>query len=185
MNVNGEIIELKVSSEDVKRVIDADTAEVDGIIYHMLLMLDENDQPDGRFMVEKELERSGKIELVPVDDAEEYDEISDMFIARQNLSAIEDMVDEDGMFEFEDENGNPQRFEWIDTAEFNGTIYHAVIPASDDGDEVESFVVLKQITDDEGITLTTIDNDEEYDAVGEIFLKRFSELDDEEDEDEE
>lgn len=185
MNANGEIIELKVSSEIVKRAIDADTAEVNGVIYHMLLMLDENDQPEGGFTVEKEIERNGKIELVPVDDAKENDEISDMFIARRNLSAVSDLTDEDGIFEFEDEDGNPQRFELIDTAQLNGAIYHAVIPISEEGDDEDSFVILKQITDDEGITLMTVDSDEEYDEIGEVFLKRFSELDGEEYEEDE
>lgn len=171
MNENAEIIELKVSSNEVKRAIDADEAELNGEVYHMLLMLDENDEPTGSFMVEKELERNGEIVLVPVTGEKEYNEASDMFMARLGTSAIDCMVDDNGILELEDEDGNPQRFELVDSVEYKDAIYHAVIPEGDD----ESFVILKQIVVDGGIALGSVDDDDEYDEIGEFFLRRFSE----------
>ncbi len=94
-----------------------------------------------------------------------------------------DLLDEDdGIIELKDQNGNIERFELVDSAEYNGTVYHALIP--ENSDEPEEFVVLKESgSEGDEIVLITIDDDDEYNEVGEMFLKRFSELLDDEDED--
>ncbi len=86
-------------------------------------------------------------------------------------------LDEDeGIIELEDDEGIVTRFEFVDRAEMNGAVYYALIPANIDDEDNAEFVVLKEITDENGETmLSTVDDDEEYQAAGEMFLKRFSE----------
>lgn len=90
----------------------------------------------------------------------------------------EAFLDEDeGIIELEDEDGNVTRFEFVDRAELNGVAYYALIPADFDEEGASEFVVLKEIfTEDGEPMLSTVDDDEEYNAAGEMFLKRFAEL---------
>ena len=39
---------------------------------------------------------------------------------------------EEGILELEDEDGNVERFEFVDRAELNGIVYYALIPADFD-----------------------------------------------------
>lgn len=95
-------------------------------------------------------------------------------------------LDEDeGILELEDEDGNVQRFEFVDKAEMNGIAYYALVPADyeedeDDGGNTE-FVVLKEAMVDGEVMLATVDDDDEYNAAGEMFIQRFSELIDSDD----
>ena len=84
---------------------------------------------------------------------------------------------EEGILELEDEDGNIERFEFVDRAELNGIVYYALIPADfDDEEGTAEFVVLKEeIVDGESV-LATVDDDDEYNAAGEMFLQRFSEM---------
>lgn len=87
-------------------------------------------------------------------------------------------LDEDeGIIELEDEEGNITRFEFVDRIEKDGEIYFALVPADYDEDEgATEFVVLKQTVIDGEDMLVTVDDDDEYNAVGELFLQRFAEL---------
>lgn len=90
-------------------------------------------------------------------------------------------LDEDeGIIELEDEEGNVSRFEFVDRAEMDGTVYYALIPeVCDDNPEVSAeFVVLKEAVIDGEAMLATVDDDDEYQRVGEMFLQRFSEMSD-------
>ena len=89
-------------------------------------------------------------------------------------------LDEDeGIIELEDEEGNVTRFEFVDRAEMNGVVYYALIPADYDEEEgAAEFVVLKETEIDGEQMLATVDDDNEYNAAGEMFLQRFSELPD-------
>lgn len=84
--------------------------------------------------------------------------------------------EEEGIIELEDEDGNVTRFEFIDAIEHNGTTYYALVPQTDDEEVTDEFVVLKEEEIDGQAMLATVDNDEEYSAIGEIFLQRFAEL---------
>lgn len=93
--------------------------------------------------------------------------------------------EEEGIIELEDEEGNVTRFEFIDAMEYNGVTYYALVPETDEDEVADQFVVLKEEEIDGQAMLATVDDDEEYSAVGELFLQRFSELagyEDEEDE---
>ena len=85
--------------------------------------------------------------------------------------------EEEGIIELEDEEGNITAFEFVDRIEENGVIYFALVPAEYDEDEgATEFVVLKQTTIDGEDVLVTVDDDEEYNNIGEKFLQRFAEL---------
>ena len=90
--------------------------------------------------------------------------------------------EEEGIIELVDDEGKVTRFIFVDTVEVDDTIYYALVP--EDEDEQEQFVVLKEVEDNGEYMLATIDDDDEYNRIGEIFIQRFTELPDE-DEDEE
>ena len=78
-----------------------------------------------------------------------------------------------------DEEGNELQFEVIGSAELNGTVYYAMIPA-DSAEQTEDgfceYVILKEETDESGeATLVTIDDDDEFDDVADYFDDLFSE----------
>ena len=83
--------------------------------------------------------------------------------------------EEEGIIELEDEDGNVVRFEFIDALEHNGVTYYALVPESDEDEGADQFVVLKEQDIDGEAMLATVDDDDEYAEVGELFLKRFSE----------
>lgn len=172
MNDNAKLIKLRISDENCW-YLDIDQAEINETVYHALIKCDEDGTPDAdcRMLVEKEKRnQSGEIELVPVADAKEFNEALDIMVARQGVNAIENITDENGCFEMEDEDGNNVKFELVDSMECDGAIYHAVIPVDDE----ECFLVLKQIFDEDGISLSSVDDDEEYEKIGNLFLERFA-----------
>ena len=85
------------------------------------------------------------------------------------------------LFTLEDEDGVEQQFEMLDTLEVDGERYYALVPYYEDPTkELEAdaeLVVLKAEYDenDEEI-LVTIDSDEEYEKIGNMFLDRLNEL---------
>lgn len=104
--------------------------------------------------------------------------------------AEENMLDEgmQGMlYTLEDEDGNEQEFEVLGEMEYNGAEYCALIPYHENEEEMlqddGEFVILKREMVDGEEMLCTIEDDDEYDAVGNLFLQELSDLYDE-DEDE-
>ncbi len=77
-----------------------------------------------------------------------------------------------------DENGVETEFEHIDTVELDDETYVALVPVYEDPQEaVEAdgeLLILKVVPDDETgeDILATIDDDEEYDRVSKILMKR-------------
>lgn len=91
---------------------------------------------------------------------------------------IESTLDaEEGIIELEDEEGNITRFEFVDRLEHNGVAYYALVPADiDEESEEAEFVVLKETEVNGEDMLVTIDSDEEYTTIGEMFIQRFAAL---------
>ena len=94
------------------------------------------------------------------------------------------------IFTLTDEEGTEHEFELMDIMEVDGTVYYALVPYTEDPEakieEDTELVVLKAGTDENGEDfLSTIDNDEEYDRIGQMFLDRISEMLEEEGEEEE
>lgn len=82
-----------------------------------------------------------------------------------------------------DEEGVEQTFEMIDTYEENDNRYYAMVPYYEDPDELienngELVILKSEYTDGEEM-LVSIDDDDEYDRIGAIFLERISKMYDE------
>ena len=85
------------------------------------------------------------------------------------------------IFTLTDEEGVEHEFELMDVMEEDGTVYYALVPYTEDPEarieEDKELVVLKGGTDENGEDfLATIDNDEEYDRIGQMFIDRISEM---------
>jgi uncharacterized protein YrzB (UPF0473 family) len=81
-----------------------------------------------------------------------------------------------------DEDGQEIVLEFIDALEYNGQQYQAFFPAETEGEEQnedeEGLVILKVIHENGEDLLSTLDSDEELDAVYEQFMEAL--FDDEE-----
>lgn len=83
-----------------------------------------------------------------------------------------------------DEDGNEFELEVIDALEYNGQTYVACFPTLDeDTDEAETdeygLVILKQVEENGETFLTTLDTDEELNAVYEQFMQQLMDEDEE------
>ena len=92
-----------------------------------------------------------------------------------------DNFDEDEGIEFTadlitllDEDDIEHTFELVDTLEFNGVTYVALLP-EDILEDDQELVVMKLIEEDEEDILEVVEDDE-LDEVGEIFMTRLSDL---------
>lgn len=78
-----------------------------------------------------------------------------------------------------DEEGNEIEFELIGVTEYKGNTYYAMIPVEDENKETDDFteyVILRVDTDEDGeTTLNTLEDDEEFDDVADLFDDMFSE----------
>lgn len=86
-----------------------------------------------------------------------------------------------------DEDGKEQEFEMLDAMEHDGQKYYALIPyhenpedtLEDDGE----LVILKSEFDNDEEILATIDDDAEFEKIGEIFLQRIQSMFEDDDDD--
>lgn len=103
-----------------------------------------------------------------------------MDIMSENFEAPE-------LLTLEDENGEETVFEILDTMDLNEKTYVALTPYFENPEEMlegdAELVVLVSETVDGEEFLASIDDDEEYDRVGALFLERLMAEYDEEDED--
>lgn len=79
-----------------------------------------------------------------------------------------------------DEDGKEQTFELIDTYEDGENRYYAMVPYYENPDDLISnngeLVILKaEYVNDEEM-LVTIEDDDEYDRIGAIFMQRIEEM---------
>lgn len=74
-----------------------------------------------------------------------------------------------------DDDGNEFELEHLDTLEYNGQTYLAFFPAVQEGEEADEeelgLVILKAIEENGEEILSTLDSDEEIDAVYNEFMK--------------
>lgn len=75
-----------------------------------------------------------------------------------------------------DEDGNETEFEFVDSFDFEGNTYYALVPS---GDESGEYVLLRLEQDENGEDiLSTIDDDDEFDRVADYFEDEYlSEID--------
>lgn len=97
----------------------------------------------------------------------------------ENKNEIAENDGEREFFTLTDEEGNEVEFELIDTTDYQGATYYAMIPADAENetkDGFQEYVILKMEKDEDGEDmLVTLEDDEEFDNVADIFDDRFSE----------
>ncbi len=83
------------------------------------------------------------------------------------------------VFTLTDEDGNELQFEQIAICEVDGTLYHALVPLTEEGNaEGEEYVILKSFIDEDGEeVLITIEDDEEFDKIADMFEDSFADMD--------
>ena len=88
-----------------------------------------------------------------------------------------------------DEEGVEQTFELLDVMELEGERYFALMPYCEDPDalldEDGDLIILKSQMEGDEELMVSIDDDDEYQRVGNIFLEKLSEMFECEDESEE
>jgi uncharacterized protein YrzB (UPF0473 family) len=94
------------------------------------------------------------------------------------------------LFTLEDEDGNEQEFELLDVMEYGDQVYYALTPYYGDQreDQLEDdgeVVILKEEMVDGESMLVSIEEDDEYEKIGNLFLERLNEIYDEEYDEEE
>ncbi|MBE6563287.1 MAG: DUF1292 domain-containing protein [Ruminococcaceae bacterium] len=76
-----------------------------------------------------------------------------------------------------DEEGNEEEFELIGKYMENGVTYNALIPA-DEKKQNGEYIILRREEDEEGnVFLATIEDDEEFDKIADIFDDSFNDVD--------
>lgn len=73
-----------------------------------------------------------------------------------------------------DEDGNEIALEFIDALEYNGQMYQAFFPAETEENEDDpdnGLVILKVLHEDGEDLLSTLDSDEELEAVYDLFME--------------
>ncbi len=79
-----------------------------------------------------------------------------------------------------DEEGHEQEFELLDVMEIDDDRYFALLPYFEDADEALNsdgdLVVLKSEMVDGEEMMITIDDDEEYERVGNLFLEKLADM---------
>lgn len=77
-----------------------------------------------------------------------------------------------------DEDGKELNFALLGTLEHEGAVYKALIPVNENGEEEsEEYVILKYTVDENGEELLeTIEDDEEFDRIADIFDDEFSDI---------
>ncbi|WP_044976409.1 DUF1292 domain-containing protein [Ruminococcus sp. HUN007] len=85
-----------------------------------------------------------------------------------------------------DEEGVEQTFELLDVMEAEGNTYYALVPYAEKPEDIldgsDELVVLKMEEVDGEELLASIEDDEEFERIGQMFLDRIMEEFDEEDE---
>lgn len=95
----------------------------------------------------------------------------------------EDKIEENEEYDPEiytltDEGGKELNFALLGTLEHEGSVYKALIPVDENGEEESSeYVILKYTVDENGEELLeTIEDDEEFDRIADIFDDEFSDI---------
>ncbi len=95
------------------------------------------------------------------------------------------------LYELEDEQGNKQSFELLDVMEYEGEKYYALTPYFDEQevermleDSGEVVILRSEFDENNDEILASIDDDEEYEKIGEMFMKRIEDMFEFDDEDE-
>lgn len=86
---------------------------------------------------------------------------------------------ESDIYTLTDEDGVEAQYEEIGVAEVDDKVYHALVPLGDDGKASgDEYIILREVENEDGETfLESIEDDEEFDRVADLFDDEFSEID--------
>ena len=78
-----------------------------------------------------------------------------------------------------DEEGVEADYKQIGVAEVGENVYYALVPLDEKGEEAgDEYIILRAETDENGDTyLATIEDDEEFDSVADLFDDEFASID--------
>jgi len=86
------------------------------------------------------------------------------------MSEREEMQEElDNVIVLTDDEGNDVEFEWLDTVEVNDKTYVVVLPTDDDSEEV---VILKVESEEDEDTFVGLEDEDEVNAVFDVFKEK-------------
>ena len=90
-----------------------------------------------------------------------------------------DDIYEADVYTLTDEDGVEGQYEEIGVAEVDDKVYHALIPLGEDGVAVgDEYIILREVEDENGdMMLESIEDDEEFDRVADLFDDEFAEID--------
>lgn len=91
---------------------------------------------------------------------------------------IEEEEFEEGIITLLDEDDNELRFMRIGILDREENRYHALLPVDENGNETsDEYIILKSVIDKNGEeTLETIEDDDEFDDIADIFDDEFSNI---------
>ena len=83
----------------------------------------------------------------------------------------------------EEETGREIELEFVDALEHNGTVYRAFFPVADEESATEDeeeygLIILKEEKSDDGDVLVQIEDEDEINAVYDLFMEQFFEDED-------
>ena len=83
------------------------------------------------------------------------------------------------LFTLEDDEGKETTFQLLDKMEVDGVTYYAMTPVDDDAivnGDGEFVILMDDVDAEEEGMLVTVDDDEQLDRIGEIFIERINEM---------
>lgn len=99
----------------------------------------------------------------------------------------EEMDMQPDLYTLVDEEGQEQMFELLDSLEYEGETYYALTPYLDDAEAILAddgeVVILKSTYEGDEEVLVSVDDDDLFDKLGDMFMDRFAELFEDGDED--
>lgn len=97
---------------------------------------------------------------------------------KEKLNNQPEEDEDDYVYTLVDEEGKESDFALIASTEYKGNTYHAMVPLKPDGTEDgDEYIILKSVATKDGEELITIEDDEEFDAVADIFDDELSDID--------
>ncbi len=96
----------------------------------------------------------------------------------ENLPVEENDEYDPEIYTLTDEDGNELHFALLGSLEHEGNEYKALIPVNEDGEEESNeYVILKCSVDENGEDIfETIDDDDEFDRIADIFDDEFADI---------
>lgn len=92
----------------------------------------------------------------------------------------EEMDMQPDLYTLVDEDGKEQMFELLDSLEYEGDTYYALTPYLEDAEAILAddgeVVILKSTYENDEEVLISVDDDDLFDTLGNLFMDRFAEL---------